>query len=69
MMVLRRLLLKLWRRRRLQHDLEAVLAFHRDLAREEANSIPLGNLSRIPEEALDLWRFTFIEDLWRTTVW
>jgi len=65
MMNLRRTLLRLWRRRRLQHDLEAELAFHQDMAREQANSIPLGNVSRIQEEALDLWRFTFIEDFGR----
>src|SRR5262249_8270942 len=69
MLRLRRILLKLWRRRRLQRDLEAELAFHRALSREHANPIPLGNVARIQEEALDLWRFTFIEDFWRDVMY
>src|SRR5689334_22662225 len=69
LMMFRRILLKLWRRRRLQRDLEAELAFHRDLSREHSNSIPLGNVGRIQEEALDLWRFTFIEDFWRDVMY
>jgi predicted permease len=67
--MLRRIFLKLWRRRRLQRDLEAELAFHRDLSRENANPIPLGNVGRIQEEALDLWRFAFIEDFWRDVMY
>ena len=62
---MRRILLKLWRRRQLHQDLEAELMFHRDLAHERGNPIPLGNTTHIREQALDLWRFTLIEDLWR----
>src|SRR4051812_17497268 len=61
----RRLLLKLSRRRMLERDMEAELAFHREMAREYANPIGLGNLTHIQEEARDLWRFTFAEDLGR----
>ena len=64
-MSIRRILLKAWRRRRLQQDLEAELAFHRELAKEKNNPIQLGNLTRIREDALDIWRFTLIEDTWR----
>jgi len=64
-----RMLLKIWRRRRFEHDLEAELAFHRDLAREQANPIGLGNSVQIQEEARDLWRFTFVEDLWRDVLY
>ena len=58
---MRRFLLKLFRRRRLHDDLEAELAFHREMSRASGNAIPLGNLSRITEESLDLWRFSRIE--------
>jgi predicted permease len=64
-MIFRRILMKLSRRRRLQQDLESELAFHRDLAREHGNPIALGNITRIQEEARDIWRFTLVEDLWR----
>ena len=66
---MRRLLLKLWRRRRLQRDLEAELAFHRDMAAGHGNSIPFGNTGLFKEQALDLWRFTFLENLWRDVVY
>ena len=69
MRILQRILLKLSRRRRLESEMEAELAFHRDLAREHANSIGLGNISRIQEEARDLWRFTVLEDFWRDVVY
>jgi predicted permease len=64
-MILRRILLKLRRRRSLERDMEAELAFHRELAREHSNPIGLGNLARIQEEARDLWRFSIVEDFWR----
>src|SRR5215813_13147941 len=64
-MILHRIMLKLHRRRRLYRELEAELAFHRDLAHQQANPIALGNVTRIREESLDLWRFTLIEDAWR----
>src|SRR5687768_10582975 len=66
---MRRFLLKLWRRRQLHQDLDAELAFHRDLARERGNPIPLGNTSLIREEALDLWRFSLLEDIWHDLVY
>lgn len=65
--MMRRFWLKLLRRRRLHRDLEAELAFHQEMAR--GNSIPLGNASVIREQALDLWRFTFFENLWRDAVY
>jgi predicted permease len=64
-----RLLLKLIRRRRVHDDLEAELAFHREMARAHGNSIPLGNVSRITEESLDLWRFARVENLWRDAIY
>jgi putative ABC transport system permease protein len=66
---MRRFLLKLRRRRRLHDDLEAELAFHRDMARAGGNPIPLGNVPRITEESLDLWRFSRIENLWRDVIY
>ncbi len=66
---MRHFFLKLARRRRLQRDLETELAFHRDLSRESHNHIPLGNAVVITEGALDLWRFNFIENLWRDLVY
>src|SRR5579871_6236124 len=62
---MRRFWLKLLRRRKLQADLDAELALHRQLAAEGDNSIDLGNTALIREEALDLWRFTLMEDLAR----
>lgn len=62
---MRRFFLKLQRRRSLQQDLEAELAFHREMSGQQRNHIPLGNTAAIKEEALDLWRFPFLENLWR----
>lgn len=62
---MRRVLLKLYRRRRLRQDLEEELTFHREMAAMHENPIPLGNTGLIKEQALDLWRFTFVENLWR----
>ena len=64
-MHLRRLFLKLFRRRRLHQDLEAELAFHREMAALGANPLPLGNAPHLKEQALDLWRFNILENLWR----
>src|SRR5262245_48553566 len=69
MMFFRRILLKLMRRRRLEQEMEAELAFHRDLAQAHANPIGLGNMTRIREEARDLWRFTIVEDFWRDVLY
>ena len=62
---MRRLFLKLCRRRRLQRDLETELAFHREMSGQQPDSLPLGNTGLIKEQAFDLWRFNFIENLWR----
>src|SRR2546426_7212555 len=66
---MRRILLKLWRRPQLHQDLEAELAFHRDLARERGNPITLGNTTLLREQALDLWRFPVLEDIWHDLVY
>ncbi|MGH9663310.1 MAG: hypothetical protein ACRD9L_02675, partial [Bryobacteraceae bacterium] len=66
---MRRFFLKLLRRRRLQRDLEAELAFHREMAAAHGNPIPFGNTASIKEQALDLWRFTFLENLYRDFVY
>ena len=42
---MRRLLLKLFRRRRLQRDLEAEIAFHREMAAAHGGSIQARNAS------------------------
>jgi putative ABC transport system permease protein len=62
---MRGLLLKLLRRRKLQRDLEAELAFHEQLSAEHNNPVRLGNRTLIEEQSRDLWRFNFIENLWR----
>ena len=66
---MRRLLLKLLRRRRLHQDLEAELAFHREMSEAHGNPIPLGNTTRVTEASLDLWRFARVENLWRDLVY
>jgi hypothetical protein len=66
---MRRILLKMWRRRKLHQDLDAEFAFHRDMAREHNNPVPLGATTLIREQALDLWRFTFLENLGRDLVY
>ena len=62
---MRRLLLKLFRRRTLQADLEAELAFHREMAEAHGNPVGLGNTAVIKEHAFDLWRFNPIENIGR----
>ena len=66
---MRRAFLKLLRRRRMEVDLEAELALHRDLSAAQGNPIPLGNTTRIAEECRDLRRFTFVENFWRDVVY
>jgi len=63
--MMRRLFLKLFRRRRLQDELEAEIAFHREMAAAAGNPIPFGNTGVIKEQAFDLWRFNRVENLWR----
>ena len=67
--MIRRLLLKLFRRRRLHDDLEAELAFHREMAAANGRPAALGNTTRAVEASLDLWRFTTLENLWRDVVY
>ncbi len=64
----RRLLLKLARRRTLQRDIEAELAFHREMAEAGGNPLPLGNIPLIQEASAEQWRFMLLEDFWRDTV-
>jgi predicted permease len=66
--MMRRLFLKLFRRRRLQRDLAAELAFHREMAAAAGNPIPFGNAAFIQEQAFELWRFNRLENLWRDLV-
>src|SRR5262245_1312551 len=66
---MRRFLLKLMRRRRLERDLEAELAFHREMAAKAGNPDALGHRVVVEEEARDLWRFTRLENLWRDVVY
>jgi predicted permease len=65
MILVRKFLLKLVRRRRLHSDLEAELAFHRDMAAEQGNARPFGNTTVLKESALDVWRFKVIENAGR----
>src|ERR1035441_9000784 len=64
-----RLFLKLFRRRSMERDVEAELAFHRDMAAAHGNPIPMGNTTVVQEQARDLWRFAWIENLWRDVVY
>src|ERR1022692_428684 len=63
---MKRFWLKLFRRRQMQHDLEAELAFHREMSVAGGNALPVG---RVREEAYDAWRFNFVENLWRDLVY
>src|SRR5262245_47703826 len=62
---MRRLILKLIRRRRIERDLEAELAFHEEMAATRGNPIRLGNLTLVKEEARDVWRWRLLENAWR----
>jgi len=59
-----RLFLKIFGCRSMERDLETELAFHRDMAAAHGNPIPMGNATVVQEQARDLWRFTFVENLW-----
>lgn len=61
--------LRLRRRRSMERDVDAELAFHRDMAAAQGNPIPIGNTTVIQEQARDLWRFTFFENLWRDVLY
>jgi len=45
------------------------LAFHREMSARQGNQIPLGNTAAIAEHGYDLWRFNFVENLWRDLVY
>jgi hypothetical protein len=62
---MRRLRLKLLRRKALSRDLDIELAFHREMSEQHQNPVGLGNTSVVKEQAFDLWRFNFIENLLR----
>ncbi len=57
---MRRFILKLKRRGRLERDLDEELRFHREMSRGH-----FGNATRIREEAWELWTFSFLENLIR----
>ena len=50
-------------------SIEDELAFHREMAAHQANPIPLGNTAVIAEHGYALWRFNFLENLWRDLVY
>src|SRR5262245_46381094 len=66
---MRRFFLKLFKRRQLESDLESELAFHREMAAEQGNSISFGNATAIKEESFELWRFVWIENLYRDMIY
>lgn len=68
MITLRRLVLKLRRRRRLEADLEAELTFHREMAAGQGNPIGLGNSTVVKESVFDVCRFNLVENLSRDVV-
>jgi len=65
---MRRLILKLFRRRNLERDLEAELAFHEEMAAANGNPVRLGNKSLLKEAARDVWRWGLVEDAWRDII-
>jgi len=67
--MVRRFFLKAIRRRTLEQELEAELAFHREMAAAGGNPIPLGSAVRIKEASGDPWRFLFLESVWGDVVY
>ena len=49
----------------MHREIEAELAFHREMAARHGNPIPLGNTAVLAEHGYALWRFNFLENLWR----
>lgn len=49
----------------MEQDLEQELAFHREMSEANGDSIGLGNASSVKEQAYDMWRFNFVENLGR----
>jgi putative ABC transport system permease protein len=66
---MRAFFLKLFRRRRMRRDIESELMFHREMSGAHGNAITFGNTASIKEQAFDIWRFNFFENLWRDTVY
>jgi predicted permease len=66
---MRRFFRKLFRRGAMHRQIEDELAFHREMSAVHANPIPLGNTAVIAEYGYDLWRFNFLENLWRDLVY
>lgn len=62
---MRRFFRKLARRRRLERELQAEIAFHREMAARHDGAIPFGNALAVQEQVRDLWHFTVVENLWR----
>src|SRR5215510_14057708 len=65
---MRRLILKLIRRRTIERDLDAELAFHKEMSQTMGNTIHLGNSARVKEQTRDMWRWNALEDAWRDTI-
>jgi hypothetical protein len=61
----RRAIRKLILRRRLHEELEAELAHHRELSKQNKNPIGLGNPTIVTESILDERRFNLLENAWR----
>src|ERR1700722_9551617 len=66
---MRRFFRKLLRRGNMHQAMQDELAFHREMAARHGNPIPLGNTAVIAEHGYALWRFTFLENLWRDLVY
>lgn len=64
-----RFLRKIRRRRRLRSEWETELAFHQELSAAAGNPIQLRDSLFLREQALDPWRFIFLENLWRDFVY
>ena len=63
--MIRRLFLKLLIGVGSERELDAELAFHREMSTARENPIPLGNTGLLKEQAFDLWRFNDIENFGR----
>ena len=66
---MRRFFRKLLRRGAMHQAMQDELAFHREMAERYGNPIPLGNTAVIAEHGYALWRFNFVENLWRDLVY
>jgi predicted permease len=53
----------------MHRDMRDELAFHSEMAARHGNPIPLGNTAVIAEHGYALWRFNFLENLWRDLVY